>query len=298
MAGGLPPEIAKKVKLLEISTRKLVNSLFAGQYHSAFRGQGMTFAEFREYVPGDDVRTISWPVTARTGKTYIKKFDEERELTLMLAVDVSGSLDFGSKDIFKGEIITHLSALLGFSAAKNNDYVGLLLFSDQVEHFVPPKKGRGHIQRILRDLYYHRPKSRGTKIAPALEFMQGFLKKRAGVFVFSDFQDQTSFSTSLRMLSRKHDTIACVVQDPAELRLPDLGLVDMQDSETGEVVTVDTRSGVFRQRFEEHMRRVKAERDKELRKSGVDRIDVMTEGDFVQPLISYFRAKSGMKGAR
>ncbi len=295
---GLPPEIAKKVKLLEISTRKLVNSLFAGQYHSAFRGQGMTFAEFREYVPGDDVRTISWPVTARTGKTFIKKFDEERELTLMLAVDVSGSLDFGSKDNFKGEVVTHLSALLGFSAAKNNDYVGLLLFSDQVEHFVPPRKGRGHIQRILRDLYYHRPRSAGTKIGPALDFMQGFLKKRANVFVFSDFQDPSPFSTSLRMLSRKHDTIACVVQDPAELSLPDLGLVDMRDPETGEVLTVDTSSGAFRRAFEEHMKRVKIERDKELRKSGVDRIDVMTEGDFTQPLISYFRSKSGMKGAR
>ncbi|MCM2281493.1 MAG: DUF58 domain-containing protein [Bdellovibrionaceae bacterium] len=298
MAGGLPPEIAKKVKLLEISTRKLVNSLFAGQYHSAFRGQGMTFAEFREYVPGDDVRTISWPVTARTGKTFIKKFDEERELTLMLAVDVSGSLDFGSRDNFKGEIVAHLSALLGFSAAKNNDYVGLLMFSDQVEHFVPPKKGRGHIQRILRDLYYHRPKSSGTRIGPALDFMQGFLKKRANIFVFSDFQDETPFSTSLRMLSRKHDTIACVVQDPAELRLPDLGLVDMQDPESGEVITVDTSSGRFRRAYEEHMKRVKIERDRELRKSGVDRIDVMTEGDFVQPLISYFRAKTGAKGGR
>lgn len=298
MAGGLPPEIAKKVKLLEISTRRLVNSLFAGQYHSAFRGQGMTFAEFREYVPGDDVRTISWPVTARTGKTFIKKFDEERELTLMLAVDVSGSLDFGSKDNFKGEVIAHLAALLGFSAAKNNDYVGLLLFSDQVEHFVPPKKGRGHIQRILRDIYYHRPKSSGTRIGSALEFMQGFLKKRANVFVFSDFQDSAPFSTSLRMLARKHDAIACVVQDPAELRLPDIGLVDLQDPENGEVITVDTGSASFRRAYEEHMKRVKIERDRELRKSGVDRIDLLTEGDFVQPLISYFRSKSGARVSR
>jgi uncharacterized protein (DUF58 family) len=295
---GLPPEIAKKVKLLEISTRKMVNSLFAGQYHSAFRGQGMTFAEFREYVPGDDVRTISWPVTARTGKTFIKKFDEERELTLMLAVDVSGSVNFGSKDNFKGEVITHLSALLGFSAAKNNDYVGLLLFSDQVEHFVPPKKGRGHIQRILRDLYYHKPKSTGTKITSSLEFLQGYLKKRSNVFVFSDYMDETSFSTSLRMLARKHDTIACVVQDPAELKLPDLGLVDMQDPETGEILTVDTGSLFFRRAFEEKMGKVKTERDQQLRKSGVDRIDVLTEGDFVQPLISYFRAKTGRKGGR
>ncbi|MCB0363550.1 MAG: DUF58 domain-containing protein, partial [Bdellovibrionales bacterium] len=151
---SLPPEILKKVKLLEISTRRLVNNLFTGEYHSAFRGQGMTFSEFREYVPGDDIRAISWPVTARTGKPHIKKFDEEREMTLMLAVDVSGSLNFGTKEFFKGEIVTHLAALLSFSAAKNKDPVGLLLFSDQVEHYVPPKKGRGQIHRIMSDLYY------------------------------------------------------------------------------------------------------------------------------------------------
>ena len=298
MAAGLPPEIAKKVKLLEIATRKLVNSLFAGQYHSAFRGQGMTFAEFREYVPGDDVRTISWPVTARTGKTFIKKFDEERELTLMLAVDVSGSVNFGSKDNFKGEVITHLAALLGFAAAKNNDYVGLVLFSDQIEHFVPPKKGRGHIQRILRDLYYHKPKSQGTNIPVALEFMQGILKKRANVFVFSDFIEEAPFSSGLRMMSRKHETIACIVQDPAETQLPNLGLVDMQDPETGDILTVDTSSVPFRRDFERHMEAVKGERDRELRKSGVARIDIKTDTDFIQPLIAYFRAKAAGKGAR
>ncbi len=294
---GLPPEIAKKVKLLEISTRKLVNSVFAGQYHSAFRGQGMTFAEFREYVPGDDVRMISWAVTARTGKTFIKKFDEERELTLILAVDVSGSVDFGSADHFKGEVITHLSALLGFSAAKNNDYVGLVLFSDQVEHFVPPKKGRGHIQRILRDLYYHKPRRSGTKIASAVEFLQGILKKRSNIFLFSDFMDN-SFSTNLRVLGRKHDVVAVAVQDPSELSLPNIGLVDMQDAETGEVITVDTSSVLFRRAYERHIAQVKTERDQELRRSKVDRIDVLTAGDFVNPLIRYFQAKSGQRGRR
>ena len=156
---SLPPEILKKVKLLEISTRKLVNNIFAGEYHSAFRGQGMTFSEFREYIPGDDVRAISWPITARLGKPYIKIFEEERELTLMLVVDVSGSGDFGSGEYLKGEVIAHLAALLSFSAAKSSDPVGLILFSDQIEHFVPPKKGRGHVYRILRDLYYFKPKS-------------------------------------------------------------------------------------------------------------------------------------------
>ncbi len=291
---ALPPEILKKVKLLEINTRKIVNSLFAGQYHSAFKGQGMTFAEFREYVPGDDVRTISWPVTARTGKTFIKKFDEERELTLMLVVDASGSLSFGSGDYFKGEIVTHLSALLGFAAAKNNDHVGLLLFTDQVEHFVPPKKGRGHIQRILRDLYYFKPKSRGTKISVALDHLRGILKKRATVFVFSDFQDK-SYAQALKTMSKKHDVTAVIVQDPTELELPKIGLVDLMDSETGEVYTVDSSSPAFRRAFSEHMRAQRTLRERELRQAGTDRVEVVSGENFVDPLISYFRRKNSRR---
>ena len=291
---SLPPEILKKVKLLEINTRKLVNSLFAGQYHSAFKGQGMTFAEFREYVAGDDVRAISWPVTARTGKTFIKKFDEERELTLMLVVDASGSLSFGSGEMMKGEIVTHLSALLGFAAAKNNDHVGLLLFTDQVEHFVPPKKGRGHIQRILRDLYYFKPKSKGTRIGVALEHLRGLLKKRATVFIFSDFQDQ-SFAQAVKLMSRKHDVVAVVVQDPAELDLPKVGLVDLLDAETGEVFTVDSSSPAFRRAYSEHMKGLRAAREKELRTAGVDRVEVVSGADFVDPLIAYFRKKNARR---
>ncbi len=291
---GLPPEILKKVKLLEISTRKIVNSIFAGQYHSAFKGQGMTFSEFREYVPGDDVRTISWPVTARTGKTFIKKFDEERELTLMLVVDVSNSLSFGSGEYFKGEIVTHLSALLGFAAAKNNDHVGLLLFSDQVEHFVPPKKGRGHIQRILRDLYFFKPKSRGTRISAAMDHLRGILKKRAMVFVFSDFQD-ASYSMALKTMSKKHDVVACVVEDPFELNLPNMGLVDLYDSESGESITVDSSSTAFRQAYAAQMRGIRAARERELRQSGADKIEVVSGADFVDPLITYFRRKNARR---
>ena len=291
---SLPPEILKKVKLLEINTRKLVNSLFAGQYHSAFKGQGMTFAEFREYVAGDDVRAISWPVTARTGKTFIKKFDEERELTLMLVVDISGSLSFGSGEYFKGEIVTHLSALLGFAAAKNNDHVGLLLFTDQVEHYVPPKKGQGHIQRILRDLYYFKPKSQGTRVSVAMDHLQGLLKKRATVFVFSDFQD-AAFAQSLRMMSKKHDLVAVVVQDPTEIELPKMGLVDLQDAETGEVMTVDTFSPAFRRAYKEQMKELRAKRERELRQAGVDRVEVVSSDNFVDPLIAYFRQKNGRR---
>jgi uncharacterized protein (DUF58 family) len=252
----------------------------------------MTFAEFREYVAGDDVRAISWPVTARTGRTFIKKFDEERELTLMLVVDVSGSLSFGSGDRFKGEIVTHLSALLGFAAAKNNDHVGLLLFSDQVEHFVPPKKGRGHIQRILRDLYYFKPKSQGTKISAAADHLQGILKKKATVFVFSDFQDER-FAQGLRTMAKKHEVIACVVEDPAEIEIPALGLVDLHDPETGEIFTVDSSSSTFRRAYSQHIRAARDARERELRQAGVDRVEVVASDDFVEPLIAYFRGRTG-----
>lgn len=294
---ALPPEIAKKVKLLEISTRKLVNSLLSGSYNSAFKGQGMTFAEFREYVAGDDVRAISWPLTARTGKVFIKKFDEERELTLMLVVDVSGSLDFGTGTDFKGEVATHLSALLGFAASKNNDFVGLVLFSDQVEHFVPPKKGRGHVNRILRDLYFEKPLHRGTKISAALQYLQAVLKKRAIVFILSDFADQ-GYSDLMRTLARKHDVVAVSIEDPAETEIPKMGLVDLHDPETGDIVTVDTSSSAFQKALKAEMLKRKAVRENELRNAGVDRVRVSTQGDFVQPLIRYFQARSAGGGRK
>jgi len=287
---SLPPEILKKIKLLDIRTRKLVNSVLAGDYHSAFKGQGMTFSEFREYVPGDDVRAISWIVTARMGKPYIKKFEEEREMVVVLVVDISGSADFGTGDYVKGEVITNLSALLGFCAAKNNDHVGLLLFSDQVEHYVPPKKGRGHIHRILRDLYFFKPKSRGTRIQTALDFLQGILKKRSTVFLFSDFMDE-GFDRSLRMIGRKHDTVAVVVQDSAEKEIPDMGLVEFEDAENGRLITVDTSSSTFRRSFTREARRRQERREGELKRSKVDRIDVVTGEDYVDPLIAFFKKR-------
>ncbi len=284
---GLPPEVLKKVKLLEISTRKLVNNLFAGEYHTAFKGQGMTFADFREYVPGDDVRSISWTLTARTGKTFIKTYEEERELTVILAVDVSGSSDFGTGPFFKGEVMTHLAALLAFSAVKNHDQVGLLLFSDQMEHYVPPKKGRGHVHRLLRDLFYYQPKSHRTKLSTGFSYLQGVLKKRATVFIFSDFMDQ-GFEQSLRLLGRKHDVVACVVNDAAEYSLPNMGVVDVQDAETGEVLTVDTSSASFRKQYEDAMMKQKDQRDRLLRLAQVDRIDVKSSEDYVNPLVAFF----------
>jgi uncharacterized protein (DUF58 family) len=287
---ALPEEILKKVKMLEISTRKLVNNQFAGEYHTFFKGQGMTFADFREYVPGDDVRAIAWPLTARTGKTHIKKFDEERELTVILAVDVSASADFGTGPYFKGEVMTHLAAILAFSAIKNKDQVGLLLFSDQVEHYVPPGKGRGHVHRILRDLFYFQPKSRRTKISSGLTYLQGVLKKRSAIFVISDFFDE-GFDQSLRLLGRKHDVSAIVVQDHAELHLPNLGVVELQDSETGDILTVDTGSRAFREEFTQAVKKKKAMRDRLLRQAQVDRVDINSSENYVDPLISFFQRR-------
>ena len=250
----------------------------------------MTFADFREYVAGDDVRNISWILTARTGKTYIKQFEEERELTLILAVDISGSSDFGTGDYFKGETMVHLAALLSYAASRNNDHVGLLLFSDQVEHFVPPKKGRGHIQRIMRDLYYFKPQHRGTKISSGLEYLQGILKKRSNIFLFSDFMDQ-NFESSLKLLGNKHDVVAVVVGDQAEYFLPEMGVVDLHDAETGEVITVDTSSKEFRNQYESLMREKKVERDRLLRKAQVERLDISSNEDFVDPLIRFFQQR-------
>lgn len=287
---SLPPELVKKVKLLELVTRKKVNNLFIGEYHSAFKGQGMTFSEFREYVPGDDVRTIAWPLTARTGKVFIKKHDEEREMTVILAVDVSGSQDFGSQTYFKGEVAAHLAALLAFAAVGNKDAVGLLLFSDQVELYVPPKKGRGQVLRILRDLYYHKPASRRTSLASALGHLQMVIKKKAHVFVISDFLDQ-DFEGPLRRLSKKHDTVAVVLEDKLEVDVPALGLVDFEDPETGEVVCVDTTSPLFRREYKNYLDGLTAKRDQELRRAQVDKIQIRTDGDLVAPLLEFFKSR-------
>ncbi len=288
---SLPPELVKKVKLLELVTRKKVNNLFIGEYHSAFKGQGMTFSEFREYVPGDDVRTIAWPLMARTGKVYIKKHDEEREMTVVLAVDVSGSQDFGSKTYFKGEVAAHVAALLSFAAVGNKDAVGLLLFSDQIELYVPPKKGRGQALRILRDLYYHKPASRRTSLTAALQHLQSVIKKKAHVFVISDFLDQ-DFEGPLRRLSKKHDTVAVVLEDKLELEVPAMGLVDFEDPETGDVVCVDTSSPLFRREYKKYLEGLMQRREMELRRAQVDSISIRTDGDLVTPLLEFFKSRS------
>jgi uncharacterized protein (DUF58 family) len=286
----IPKEILKKVKLIEIQTKKMVNNIFAGEYHTHFKGQGMTFSDFREYVAGDDVRSISWPLTARTGKTFVKTYEEERELSVILAVDVSGSTDFGSGKYVKGEVIVYLSALLAFAAEKNKDQVGLILFSDRVEHFVPPKKGRGHLQRLLRDLLYFKPVSRKTNLGSCASFLQGYLKKRATIFFMSDFFDQ-AYEQNLRLLAKKHEVIACVINDPVEENFPDLGLIEFEDSETGERVLLDTASMFSKEKVKRNFYNQNETRDRMLKKSQVDKIVISTQGDFVQPLIAYFRRK-------
>jgi uncharacterized protein (DUF58 family) len=287
----IPAEIQKKVKLLELNTRKLVNSVFAGQYHTAFKGQGMTFAEFREYIPGDDVRSIAWPLMARTGKPFIKQYDEERELSMYLLVDISGSTDFGSQKYFKGEVMVHVAALMAFSALRNKDQVGLCLFSDRIEHFVPAGKGRGHVQRILRDLLYFKPKSNKTQLAKVFQHMLGFLKRKSVVFVLSDFMDQ-NYEKVLRSLAAKHELVAIVINDPAENELPRVGLIDLQDAETGEIITVDTTDFQFRKEWLEFRKKSVAQRDKLLLQAQVDRVDLFTTENYVDPLIKFFKQRN------
>lgn len=286
----LPKEILKKVKLLEISTRKMVNNLFAGEYHTVFKGQGLTFADFREYVPGDDVRAISWNLTAKAGKPFVKRYDEERELTMMLAVDVSGSGDFGSGAYLKGEVLVQLAAVLSFAAAKNNDRVGLLLFSDRVEHFVLPKKGRPHVHRILRDLLYFKPKGRRTNIKAALDELNHVLHKRATIFILSDFIAD-GYERTLRLIGRRHDVVAVVVEDDAEKKIPALGLVDLQDAETGEIVTVDTSSRRFQAQYAANYKQRAENRERQLTRAKVDRVYVDTSHSFVDPLIKFFSSR-------
>lgn len=286
----VPAEILKKIKRIEIDTRKMVNNIFSGEYHTKFKGQGMTFSDFREYVAGDDVRNIAWTLMARAGKPYIKTFEEERELTLMICVDVSGSNDFGSRDHFKGETLAYVAATLAFSAIKNNDHVGLLLFSDDVELFVPPKKGKNHVYRILREILFYKPKSTKTKISVALDYLRGILKKRATIFVLSDFQDQ-DYQTSMTFLEKKHEVIAGLVTDPAEFMFPDVGLIDLHDSETGETVLIDTSNPVFREEMKTKFKNDFEKFQKNLKRSGVDSFTFEADDNFHKSLLAFFKRR-------
>jgi uncharacterized protein (DUF58 family) len=244
----IPKEILRKVRHIEIRTRGLVNDLFGGEYHSVFKGRGMTFSEVREYQPGDDIRLIDWNVTARSNQTHVKVFEEERELTVYLVVDISSSGVFGSTNKFKKDIGTEIAAVLGFSAIKNKDKVGVILFSNEVEKYIPPKKGRSHVLRVIRELLYYKPKNSGTSISNVLDFLLKVAKRKSVVFIISDFIDD-NYLKQLRMINQKHDVIGIRVYDPAELEFPDIGHKKIHDPETGESFWIDTRKSKERESY-------------------------------------------------
>ena len=287
----IPREILKKVRRIEISTRGLVNEVFSGEYHSVFKGRGMSFAEVREYQYGDDIRSIDWNVTARNGSPFVKIFEEERELTVMLLVDVSGSGDFGTRERMKGELAVELCALLAFSAIKNNDKVGLIIFSDRVEQFVPPRKGRRHVLRVLRELLYHEPQGRGTDITGALEYLTHVQRKRAVAFLVSDFQDD-GFERALAVAGRRHDLIAIRLGDRREEEIPPLGFIELRDPESGEQIVVNTSAKGFQEAFERTVRERRERLDRALRKGKVDVIDVTTGEPYVRPLMRFFQERA------
>lgn len=287
----IPKEILKKVKAIEIQTRGLVNDVFSGEYHSVFKGRGMDFSEVRDYQIGDDIRTIDWNVTARMGHPYVKVFEEERELTVILLVDASSSGNFGSVERMKGEIATEICALLAFSAIRNNDKVGLIIFTDRIEKFVPPKKGKTHVLRVVRELLYHRPQGTGTDIAGALEYLSRVITRRSVVFLVSDFIS-TGYEKALRVANKKHDLVALTITDPREVSLPEVGFIELEDAETGEVVLVDTFRAEVREMFQQRASREVEERARIFRTMNVDHVDIRTHQSYVEPLIRFFRMRA------
>ena len=284
-------DILKKIQRIEIFTNRLVNTVFAGEYESVFKGQGITFDEVREYQVGDEIRTIDWNVTARMGQAYIKKYVEERELVMMLVVDMSASTSFGSIAETKAEIAAEIAALLAFSAIKNNDKVGLICFTDTVEHFVAPRKGKRHVLRVVRDILHFQPKQPGTNIETALTFVDKVLKPHSVVFLISDFKD-IGYEKQLRLSSKRHSLIAITLQDRREIELPDVGLIELEDAESGETMVVDTRSAKARQLYTELNQRADAERQQIFRTSRVDSIHIRTDEPYVKPLIRFFRQRA------
>ena len=291
-------EILKKVRQIEIRTRRLVDSSMGGEYHSVFKGRGMDFDEVREYVPGDEVRTIDWNVTARNGRPFVKKFTEERELTILLLVDVSASGNFGSTSQSKREMAAELASVLAFSAIRNSDKVGLILFSDQVEQYIPPKKGRRHVLRVVREILYFQPKHRGTDIMQALDFANRVTNRRAVAFLISDFQssgDQaqamTTLQRAIRLTHTRHDLVAMHIQDRREHELPDVGLLAIEDAETGEMLELSTSNPKVRARFAEVSRRHIQALRRMLNSEGIDTLELETGASYVPPLMQFFKTR-------
>ena len=283
-------ELLKKVRKIEIKTRRLSDHIFSGEYHTSFKGRGMTFSEVRQYQYGDDIRAIDWNVTARYNEPYIKVFEEERELTMLLMVDVSGSESFGSKNQFKKEIVTEIAATLAFSATQNNDKIGLILFSDEIELYIPPKKGRSHVLRIIRELIEFEPKSKQTDVSQALKFLSGTQKKKAIVFLISDFMTN-EYEHTLKIASKKHDITGIRVYDIREEKMPNVGMVSMLDAETGHTVLVDTSSKSVRLNYEKYYQDKVKYFKETFSKSGSGTVNTRVDESYVTKLLGYFKSR-------
>jgi uncharacterized protein (DUF58 family) len=289
----LTTELMNKIRRIEIRTRRLVNDSFAGEYHSIFRGRGMEFDEVRPYLPGDEVRSIDWNVTARTGQPYVKRYVEERELTVMLLVDASGSGDFASEGKFKRELAAEVASVLSFSATTNKDKVGLLIFTDKVELYIPPRKGRRHVLRLIRELLAFEPEGDGTDIKLALDTINQILKRRSIVFLVSDFLDEPErYKKALHMTNRKHDVIAVDLHDPLETVIANVGLLALEDAESEELIWVDTGDPAWRQAFKQQTGELRMAKDKVLASSGVDQVRINTDQDYVKALTLFFQKRA------
>jgi len=286
-------EIIKKIRRIEIRTKRLVNDSYAGEYHSVFKGRGMEFDEVRPYQYGDEIRTIDWNVTARTGQPYVKRYVEERELTVMLVVDASASENFGSVNRFKREVAAELTAVLSFAATTNNDKVGLLIFTDQVELYIPPRKGRRHVLRVIRELLAFEPKNQGTDIKMALETVNQLLKRRSIIFLVSDFlAEAESYRQALAITNKRHDLIAVDLYDPLEKEIKNVGLIALEDPETGEIAWVDTGSRAWQKAYRQRLNLAESNKQRAFLQASVDRIDIGTDADYTIPLTSFFRERS------
>jgi len=290
-SGLLPREMIRKIRRIEIRTRRLVNESLAGEYHSVFRGRGMEFSDVREYQAGDDIRTIDWNVTSRMGHPYVKKFVEERELTVALVVDASASRDFGSAGRMKGEMAAEVSALLAYSAIQNNDRVGLLQFTDRIEKYVPPKKGRTHVLRVIRELLYASPVSKGTDIGATLDYAMRVFRKKSVMFLISDFM-ASGYERALKRAIRRHDLIAIVISDPREEALPRVGLLEIEDAETGRTMVIDTSDPDLQKMFRERAIEGRSQRRRLFKKLGIDFIELGTDKPYDLPLVRFFEARA------
>ena len=289
----VPAEIFRKVRQIEISTSRLVTDMLAGEYHSVFKGQGMEFHEVRPYSPGDEVRSIDWNVTARMGDPYVRRYHEERELSVMLVVDVSGSADFGSVRRFKRDLATELAAVLSFAATTNNDRVGLLIFTDRIELLIPPRKGRRHVLRLIRDMLVFEPEGKGTDIKLALDTVNLVLQRHSIIFLVSDFLvDPEEYKQAMAVTNRRHDVVAIDLHDPMEREIPDVGLLVLEDAETGNLQQVDTSSRGWRNRFAADVRQFQAAKSQVFSNSKVDRVSVTTDRDYVAGLTTFFKRRS------